>query len=192
MLRWSHDYRLDLLKEMEAGEHRIASIPVARLEVDADNDEALAKEIKTAMLFNSHLYKDRVEIRRFKDKRILITGESVFDIVTRNDSILVLGVVGIQLRSANLSLNSFQIAQATGVLVELNLELVKSLSRLNTLNEDYQSMSGDAINYIYKGNQSAVVSSMQDMTYFEGQIIQANVQILSVGRLNFGAYSPYF
>lgn len=180
LIRWSLDYRLDLLKEIEAGDHRIASIPVASLEIDSENDQALAREIETALLFNSHAYKERVEVRRSDDQRILIMGESVFEIETRNDTILILGVGSIRLRSADISLNSFQIAQATGVLVELDLELVEELSRLNTLIATYQTTSGDAINYIYQGNQSAVISSMQDMTYFEGKIVEGNERILKL------------
>ncbi|MDW3191139.1 MAG: hypothetical protein R8G66_02205 [Cytophagales bacterium] len=180
LVRWSLNYRLNLLKEIEEGDHRIASIPVASLEIDTEDDQALAQEIKTALLFNSHSYKERVEVRRSDDQRILILGESVFEIESRNDTIFVLGVGSIHLRSADISLNSFQIAQVTGVLVELDLELVEELSRLNTLIENYQATSGDAINYIYRGNQLAVISSMQDMAYFEGKIVEGNERVLNL------------
>lgn len=180
LARKSRDYRLNLLKEMEAGDHRIFSIPTANLDFNAENDKELARLIETSLMFYDHSYYDRIEVRRADDQRILILGESIFDIEVRNDTLLFLGVGRIQLRSADLSLNSFQIAQATGVLVELDLELVEELSRLNTLIENYQSTSDDAINFIYRGQQSAIVSSMQDMLYFEGQIIEANDRILGL------------
>lgn len=178
LARKSMDYRLRLLKEMEAGEHLIFSKSISDLSFDVENDRALAKEIETSLLFHNHTYYDRVEVRRAEDKRILLMGESVFDIESRDDTLFVSGVGGIQLRSADLSLNSFQIAQVTGVLVELDLTLVEELSSLNTLIENYQQTTGQAINFIYQGKQSAIVPSMQDMVYFEGQVIAANERIL--------------
>ncbi len=180
LARKSRDYRLNLLKEMEAGEHLIFSKSITDMDFDVENDRALAQEIETGLLFYNHTYYDRVEVRRAEGRRILLLGESVFDVKSHNDTLFVFGVGGIQLRSADLSLNSFQIAQVTGVLVELDLGLVEELSSLNTLIENYQHTTGQAINFIYQGKQTAIVPSMQDMVYFEGQIIEANERILGL------------
>lgn len=176
----SLEYRWNLLTDISEGTHRIMAKPVIDFETDVYNDRELAKAFRIGYLFGGNRYYDQILVESYEDERVLILDGRVFKLEIADDTLSLYGVGGIQLRSADVKLHSWDIAQATGMLVQMNIEVVTALSKLNTWIDSYLETSNDAIKYIYEGDQGAAVSAMQDMVYFERQILESHKEVLDL------------
>ena len=180
IVQQAFDYRTKLLTDIKQGNYRIMAQHISEVDVDVNNDQALQALIRNANLFYRNRLYEQVKVERYEDRRVLILDRSVFRIEVRDDTISLYGAGNLRLRTADIKLHSWDIAQATGMLVQMDLPLVSTLSKLNAAIESYLNTSGDAIRYIYQGDQRAMISSMEDMLYFERQIVQLNEEVLQL------------
>ncbi len=180
LVRKSFDYRTNLIKKFYANTHLLMKSPVSSIPVEVNDDKKLESYFNSALIFDQKFYADPVKVLRKGQDRVLIIGESIFDIAVENDSIALYGVGNIQLRAPDLSNRSWDIAQATGTLVEMDIELVEQLSKINMLIQNYQTTSDNAINMIYAGASNGILSVLEDMRYFEIQIIKQDSVLLEM------------
>ncbi|MEO1053227.1 MAG: hypothetical protein AAFX87_21525 [Bacteroidota bacterium] len=180
LIQASYTYRTSLLNEIRSGQHRLFAVPVDQVPVDVYNDNQLADFFQKGLLFDQQTYFDRFFIESQGDQRALVMGESVFSISVQNDSLLATGTGNIQLRAADVSLHSWDVAQSTGTLAAMSLSQVEVLRKLNTVISNYQNTSNEAIKLIYEGKQRGIQSVLEDMLYLENQIMEINKHALSL------------
>ncbi len=172
LLRESFAYRRKLVQDLRNKEYVVQKIPIKELDIDISNDRALESLFRRSVFHWSN-YVDRVLVRSNESTRTLVLGDKTYRLEIRKDTLLMLGIGNIRLRTAGISNQSWNIAQATNVLVDMDLDLVRTLSQLNKLQEDYLKTSDKAIDMIYEGKPQ-VVSVLEDMVYYESQIIKTD------------------
>lgn len=174
-----NDYRINLIRELRSGTHLITRIPIANYPVDVNDDQALESYLKRTLPFSRSTVLTKIEILRNEDERVLTLNERYMRMVVENDTLKLYGVGNLQLRTAAISNRSWEIAQATGIAVEMDLELVVALNSVYNLNNEYLDTSDKAIEMIYRG-ESGITSVMEDMVYFEREILKADSVVLEL------------
>lgn len=170
-------YRKGLVDDLIGRKHLVLSSPVSEFEIDVENDTELEKFWRETIPFSMSRVITRLQVKRAKERRILILNDLVLKLAVENDTLKLYGPTNIQLRTANISNRSWEIAQATGALVEMDIEVVDLLSQINNLIGQYQETSDMAIQMIYRG-EPEIISVMQDMAYFENELIKTNELLL--------------
>lgn len=176
LIESSLTYRISLLNELYTNSHLVMKAPVSDIPVDVNKDEQLASFFKAAF----GAYDKNVEVAQTFENRVLVLGEDVFDIVVDNDSIALYGIANIQLRSADISNRSWDIAQATGTLVEMDIALVEQLSKVNMLVGNYLNTSAGGLSMIYEGKMKGIIPVLEDMRNFEAEILKQDSVLLEM------------
>lgn len=177
LLRSSLEYRTGLLEQLYNGTYVTDTLPVSQLPIDARDDQELENFLKEFLPFASDRTYDRIEVRSNGDQRILIMNDRIHSLVTKNDTLFVRGVGNIKLRSADITNRSWEIAQLTNAIIEMDLELINKLSELNTLNENYLHTSELAVSMVYR-KELGIISVIEDMRNYEEDIINLQEEIL--------------
>ncbi|MEQ8906742.1 hypothetical protein [Ekhidna sp.] len=172
-------YHKALIKELYEGRHLIMAIPASAFPVNVNDDTAFEQFLRETVPFMQSTAVTRLELLRNGNERILILNDQNLRLVVENDTIKLFGVSNLQLRTADVSNRSWEIAQATGMLVEMDLELVDVLNKCYNLNNQYLETSNKAIEMIYKG-EPGIISVMEDMAYYEQEIIKADSLVLNL------------
>ena len=175
----SYDYRLKLVQDMSRREHMVSFMRVDQIPVDIANDQALERFLKNSLTFSSSRNYQEIAIKSSGDQRILVLDKHVFQVRVENDTLKLFGAGGIQLRTAGISNRFWEKAQATGTVGYMDLELVDAIINVHNLNLHYLSTADDAIEMIYNG-EPGVLSVLQDMVYFESEIIKADSVLLEL------------
>lgn len=180
LFRSSLKYRTNLLEELYKNDHVVSSFPVSQLSFNPKDDKKLAELIRLSSLFGDKTNISEISVKRFEDIRVLIMDQRVFEIVIESDTLHLKGIGNIQLKTPNVNNRSWDIAQATGMLVEMDIELVAELSNNKTLIDNYLSTSEVAINIIYDGSQKVLISVLEDMKNLETDIIESNEKLIEL------------
>lgn len=178
LIQKSHKYRKELLNKFYSNKNLLTAIPVADFPLDVNDNDALTKLFKSSLIFGQKKFYERVLVMQDEDNRVLILDNNVFDLRVENDTLKLLGVGNIQLKTPDLSYRSWQLAQATNTIVEMDIELVENLSVLNALIDSYLSTSDKALQMIYSENQKGLLSVIEDMYSQETKILKANNSLL--------------
>ncbi|MEO9484610.1 MAG: hypothetical protein ABJG47_14225 [Ekhidna sp.] len=178
-IRASRDYHLDLIRELYRYDHLIMEFPTTEFPIDVRNDEALEKHLKEILPFSQATPISRLEVKSLGNYRIVVVNDRTLKLKLQNDTLKFYGPYNLQLRSANISNRSWEIAKATGTLVEMDLELVDALNQVYTLNNHYIITSDKAIDMIYNSDP-AIRSVLEDMYYYENQIIKADSVVMNM------------
>ncbi len=179
LVQESHQYRQDLLEKFYTNNHQLISVPASALPFDVNDNEALASYFELQLIIGQKEFFERVKVMQDGENRVLILNENVFDLVVESDTLKLKGIGNIQLRIPNLSNRSWDLAQATGTIVNMDVTMVEKLIIVNALLESYESTSESAIQMVYSGNQRGLLSVLEDLFNIEAQIIEANAALLS-------------
>ena len=158
-------------------ELRLHILPVNQLPIDASNDTELQDFLTEMLPFAANETYERLEVRSNGDQRILIMNDRIYTLVTEQDTLKIMGIGNITLRSADITNRSWEIAQLTNAIIEMDLSLINKLSELNSLNENYLKTSELALNMIYR-KELGIVSAIEDMESYEKSILQIHQEIL--------------
>ena len=169
LINESIPYHKELIRELRSGEHVVVAIPLAAIPVDVDNDRQLSKYVGNMLLASQEIAPERLEIRRIEGIRLLVLDENVWRMDVKQDTLRLLGTGNIQLRSAAISNNAWQLSQATQVMVNLPFELIELLSKLHSRQSSYNVIAGQAIEKIYAGNPN-ILGILEDLLYLEQQL----------------------
>lgn len=173
-------YRRALIQELRQGRHLVFAFPVSDFPIDVYNDKAFESYFRKILPFSSSSALERLEVlRNDGDERVMVLDDLNMQLVVENDTVKLFGATNIRLHTADISNRSWEIAQATGTLVEMDLALVDALNKCYNLNNLYMRTSDKAIDMIYKG-EPGVTSVMEDMAYFEQQILKADSVVLTL------------
>ncbi|MBV6628299.1 MAG: hypothetical protein KI793_36170 [Rivularia sp. (in: Bacteria)] len=178
-IRKSMAYRRDLIFELYNDEHLVMSMPVNDLPIDASNDRQLENYLKRILPFAQSTPVTYLKVQSLKENRIISINNRTMTLYLQDDMLLFYGPYNLQLRTADISNRSWEIAKATGTLVEMDLALVDALNNVYTLNNQYLETSDKAIDQIYAGKPS-IRSVLEDMYYFETQIVKADSILLTM------------
>jgi hypothetical protein len=110
--------------------------------------------------------------------RALILGERVFDLKLEQDTLKLIGIGNIELKLPDLNNRSWDLAQATGTVVRMDISLVEKLGVVNSLIETYLKTSQTAVEMVYNGKQKGLISVLEDLNSLEAKIIKANSSLL--------------
>ncbi|WP_462249703.1 hypothetical protein [Ekhidna sp.] len=179
LVRKSREYRYDLVTKLYRFEHMVMKFPVSNFPIDVEDDRALEEYMKEVLPFSQATPISRIEIKSLDDYRIIIVNDRTMKLGLENDTLKFFGPYNLQLHAAAISNRSWEIAKATGTLVEMDLTLVDALNKVYTLNNQYLNTSDKAIDMIYNADP-AVRSVMEDMHYYETQIIEADSILLNM------------
>ena len=178
LFRASHAYRKALLNKFYTNQNLLFAAPVAEFPVDVHDNAAVATFFRASLLFGQKEYFTQVEVLEQDSLRVLVLDDRVYDLLVQNDTIKLLGIGNIQLKTPDFSNNAWQLAQATNAVVHLDVSLVERLSTVNALISSYEKTSAEATQMIYQGRQKGLVSVIEDMYSTEAKIIKANAALL--------------
>ncbi len=171
------DYHKNLVRELRQNTHLLNKVPIKDFPFDITSDKQFENYFRELLLFNSSSYTKRIEVHSNAEKRIIVMDDHIFQTELKEDTLYFYGMGNIQLRTAGISNNAWGIAEATNVLVELDLEIVSNLSRLKSFQEDYIETSGRAISMIYKG-ETGITSIIEDMVFYETRMLEIDSVLL--------------
>jgi hypothetical protein len=178
LLKESFSYRKELLHKLYSNQNLLFAVPCSGLEFDVNDNLKLADFFKSALIFGQKTYHENIKVIQEGDSRVLILGESVFDLLLERDSLMLMGVGNIQLKIPDLNNRSWDLAQATGSIVRMKIALVEKLGAVNSLINSYLSTSENAVDMVYDGKQNGLIDVMEDLNSLEAKIIKANTSLL--------------
>ena len=178
LLRKSLDYRKELLQKLYSNQNLLLAVASADLDFDVNDNTKLANFFKRSLIFGQKEYRENIMVMQEDDSRVLIFGESVFDLKLEQDTLKLMGVGNIQLKLPNINNRSWDLAQATGTVVRMNVTLVEKLGVVNSLIETYLITSESAVEMVYNGKQKGLISVLEDLKSLEEKIIEANASLL--------------
>ncbi|MEP1034355.1 hypothetical protein [Ekhidna sp.] len=177
-LKKAISYHEKLIANLRSGTHIMISASIDELPFDPLKNHELVSFVKSQVYANSATYTDPIEIIQDGQARYLRTDDQLSTIVIENDSLFVFGTGNIILRSAQISNNSWLIAQATNVLIELDYELISLLGSINSQFEDFESTTEMALNILY-GNAGEIQSALEDMYSLEKKLLKSYESVLA-------------
>ena len=173
-------YRENLLKALANQSHLVNAVPISELGFDVNNDAALVKSLKDQLYENLMLPPEKFEIIRRDGKRYLTIGQELFRLAVANDSLKIYGNDRIQLKTAYISNEAWNIALATNTATLMNYELLVLFSNTNQLIEGYITTSDKALENLYNDNNSSVFPILEDMLYYEKSLKANYEKMLSI------------
>lgn len=171
-------YHKNLLAELRNGKHVMIYQALADLPFDPSSNDELVAFAKHTIYSSSRVYVDPIEVVNFGGIRYLRTGDNLSSVYIQNDSLFVYGKGNIVLKSASISNNSWEIAQATNVLIELDYELITILGKITSKFEDYESTTDMAINILYS-DTGEIESALEDLYSLEMELIEEYKKVLT-------------
>jgi hypothetical protein len=172
-------YRSDLLQKLRENKHIVRRVSLDELPVDVNNDSELEKFVEDQLIFEVNQVID-VRIVSRAGRRLMILGDTPYRLEIEGDELLMYGQDNIQLRTAGIRRSSWEIARATGVLVDMDLALVSAMARLDAVQGNYQEVSNQALQMLYSGASGGITSVMEDMLYFENEMIRLHSEIVEL------------
>jgi hypothetical protein len=178
LIKESYDYRKELLQSLYSNQNLLLAVSNSDLNFDVHDNTKLANFFKRSLIFGQKEYRENVMVMQEGNYRVLILGESVFDLKLEEDTLKLFGVGNIQLKLPNLNNRSWDLAQATGTVVRMNITLVEKLGIVNALINTYLKTSESAAEMVYNGKQKGLISVLEDLNSLEAKIIKANSSLL--------------
>jgi hypothetical protein len=178
LLRESFNYRKDLLKRLYSNENLLLEISTSELDFDVNDNSRLSTFFRNALIFGQQEYYENIKVLQEGNYRALILGERVFDLKLEQDTLKLIGIGNIELKLPDLNNRSWDLAQATGTVVRMDISLVEKLGVVNSLIETYLKTSQTAVEMVYNGKQKGLISVLEDLNSLEAKIIKANSSLL--------------
>ncbi len=172
------EYRKQLLKNIASGRHIVNQIPLAALNFDPSDNAQVAAGIRSALLADGN-YESEVEVIESGDRRYLRLGSRVGRLQVERDTLFLYGDFSIRLKSASLQTHTWEMASATGALVNMDYDIIRKMSQIQVLSADYRATSEKALNLLYTG-EGDPVSVMQDMRWLEQALVEHNRLLLKL------------
>lgn len=179
LLQESLDYRKELLQRLYSNQNLLLAVSSSDLNFDVNDNTKLAAFFKSSLIFGQKEFREKVMVLQEGNSRVLILGESVFDLKLEEDTLKLMGIGNIQLKLPNLSNRSWDLAQATGTIVRMDISFVEKLSIVNSLIDTYLKTSESAVDMVYDGKQKGLISVLEDLNSLEAKIIEANASLLN-------------
>lgn len=178
LLRDSYDYRKELLQSVYSNQNLLLAVSSSDLNFNVNDNRKLSKFFKRSLIFGQKEYHENVMVMQEGNFRVLILGERVFDLKLEEDTLKLFGIGNIQLKLPDLNNRSWDLAQATGTVVRMNITLVEKLGIVNSLIDTYLKTSESAVEMVYDGKQKGLTSVLEDLNSLEAKIIKANSSLL--------------
>ena len=178
LIRESYEYRKELLQSIYSNQNLLLAVSSSDLNFNVNDDTKLANFFKRSLIFGQKEYHENVMVMQEDNFRVLILGESVFDLKLEEDTLKLFGIGNIQLKLPDLNNRSWDLAQATGTIVRMNVALVEKLGIVNSLIDTYLKTSESAVEMVYNGKQKGLTSVLEDLNSLEAKIIKANSSLL--------------
>jgi len=173
-------YRENLLESLANQSHLVNAVPISELGFDVNNDAALLKSLKDQLYENLMLPPEKFEIIRRDGKRYLAIKQELFRLTLENDSLKIYGNDRIQLKTAYISNEAWNISLATNTTTLMNYELLVIFSNTNQLIEGYTTTSDKALENLYNDNNSSVFPILEDMLFYEKSLKANYENMLSI------------
>lgn len=170
-------YHETLISNLKNGTHVVVKLPLGAIPINISNDNRLTNYLEETLLVGQQVAYDRIKVKRAGGQRFLILDDNVWRLETSADSLTVFGSGNIQLRSAQIANNAWQLSQATQVMVKLPFEMIELLSQLHSRQAAYDGVAAQAIEKIYRGD-SRIQGVLEDMLWMERQLKQDYESIL--------------
>ena len=177
LIRKSHTYRRDLLQKLYSNQNLLLAVSTSELDFDINNNSKLADFFKTALIFGQKEYHS-VNVMQEGSARVMIIDNNVFDLTIDADTLKVLGIGNIDLKIPDLNNRAWDLAQATGTIVEMDIALVEKLGTVNALIDTYLKTSESAVQIVYSGEQKGLISVLEDLNGLESKIIESHAILL--------------
>ncbi|ADR20709.1 hypothetical protein MATR_16660 [Marivirga tractuosa] len=177
LLKKSYSYRKDLLQKLYSNQNLLLAVSISDFDFDINDNSKLEHFFTTALIFGQKEYRD-VKVMQEGSARVIILDNSVFDLILEDDTLKVLGVGNIDLKIPDLNNRSWDLAQATGTIVKMEISLVEKLGIVNALIETYVKTSESAVEMVYDGKQKGLLSVLEDLNNLEAKIIKANSSLI--------------
>jgi hypothetical protein len=178
LLRDSYDYRKELLQSVYSNQNLLLAVSSSDLNFNVNDNRKLSNFFKRSLIFGQKEYHENVMVMQEGNFRVLILGERVFDLKLEEDTLKLFGIGNIQLKLPDLNNRSWDLAQATGTVVRMNITLVEKLGIVNSLIDTYLKTSESAVEMVYDGKQKGLTSVLEDLNSLEAKIIKANSSLL--------------
>ncbi|MGB5264294.1 MAG: hypothetical protein WBN28_11895 [Lutimonas sp.] len=178
LIRESYEYRKELLQSIYSNQNLLLAVSSSDLNFNVNDNTKLANFFKRSLIFGQKEYHENVMVIQEDNFRVLILGESVFDLKLEEDTLKLFGIGNIQLKLPDLNNRSWDLAQATGTIVRMNVALVEKLGIVNSLIDIYLKTSESAVEMVYNGKQKGLTSVLEDLNSLEAKIIKANSSLL--------------
>jgi hypothetical protein len=174
----SKTYRAQLINELQRGEHLVGKIPYPT--ANTQDFKGLRTFIyKTARRMQVPLSPD-FDFEKVEEGKFQFTyNNSFLRVYAKQDTLFLYGDGNIQLRSPAIANTSWELAQATGALVHMNYTVVEKFSEMYELHNSYQQVISHAIQILYT-NQGSILSTLQDMHYYETLILEKYDELLAL------------
>ncbi|MGB5382664.1 MAG: hypothetical protein WBN19_02375 [Lutimonas sp.] len=178
LIRESYEYRKELLQSIYSNQNLLLAVSSSDLNFNVNDNTKLANFFKRSLIFGQKEYHENVMVMQEDNFRVLILGESVFDLKLEEDTLKLFGIGNIQLKLPDLNNRSWDLAQATGTIVRMNVALVEKLGIVNSLIDIYLKTSESAVEMVYNGKQKGLTSVLEDLNSLEAKIMKANSSLL--------------
>lgn len=177
-LKIAIDYHGKLLKNLRSGRHTMVAESLAEIPFDPRNDHQLTSFVEQAILSSSSTIVEPIEVIHSNEKRYLRLGKAVGEIIVTDDSVFVYGTGNIILKSADVSINSWELSQATNTLIEMEYEMIKLLGETTSAVDQYQKTTNKAVALLYDDG-SGIRSALEDMFWMEKDLLTKCEEILN-------------
>lgn len=172
------EYHEGLIYELKNGIHIMTRFPIQAIPFDPRNDSEMKK------LFEASLFSDlgevpNVSVIRNNGRRYITFSKRLNEVVIENDTVTIYGKGNIQLKAADISNNSWQMANATNALIEMDYDLVTFMGETSNLISDYNKTTEKALNILY-GASGEILSVLEDMHGLEMELLSKCDTILSL------------
>ncbi|SNS52028.1 hypothetical protein SAMN05421640_0498 [Ekhidna lutea] len=182
-LKTAIDYHDTLLNNLRSGRHPMVAASLEGIPFDPRNDNQLTSFVKDAIVSSSSTFIEPIEVIHSNEKRYLRLDKTVGEIIVTDDSVFVYGNGNIILRSADVSINSWELAQATNTLIEMDYEMIKLLGETTSAVIQYQQTTDKAVALLY-GDGSGIRSALEDMFWMEKNLLAKCEEILNSLEVN--------
>ncbi len=172
-------YRHKLVDDLRNYRHLVEAAPISAMEFDPADDQAMIQQVRNNYLRSLNKIPDEIKIIRREKERFLISGNVISRLEIENDTFKIYGKDNIRLQTASIRNDAWKLAEATNASVNMDYDLIILLGNINTLFEGYNTSAQKALDMLYTG-QGHVLSALEDMVYFEGELIKLYQQVLEL------------
>jgi len=166
------EYHEPLVHNLSSGDHLMTSIDLSKIPFNFNSEQTVAQSLRRYFASrNANLFDDIDVVQSGEGMYYAKVGSKEVRLHSQNDSLKIYGVGGIQLRPARILNYAWDTALATQVTLNMDPELVASLTQLSQLNTTHNETVGRIINMLY-GQGGSVVPAMQDLLYFEKLLLE--------------------
>lgn len=173
----SAEYRSKLINNLKTGNHVITKFPY-RTDLTKNETQFERDFLKIASRTDVYVSKEASLTKVGEGQFIFRNEGKIYGIKTQNDSITITGEGNIQLRSAEISNTTWEVAQATQALVNIDYEVVTLFSEIYQKHNSYNKTTDYALDVLYSNGNGSILSILQDMHWYETILLKKYEEML--------------